>query len=55
MDTIISGLRDVIGTPAFYNGSAVDYGAVCEYFVASLVLLVVVSSVFKILVRWFEK
>lgn len=55
MNTVIDGLRQVVGVPSFYVDGVVDYGAVTEYMVACLLVCVVVASVFKILVRWFEK
>lgn len=50
MQSLIDSIRSVIGTPSFYLPSGdVDYGAVTEYFVCSLVLLVVIASVFRFL------
>lgn len=54
MQTILNALREILGTPDFYieNGNysgSWDYGAMIEYFVGALVLLIVVSSVFKFL------
>ena len=54
MQTIIESLRQIIGTPDFYvTGSGYsgtwDYGAMIEYFVAALILCIVVSSVFRLL------
>lgn len=54
MQTIIESLRLIIGTPDFYQtGSGYsgtwDYGAMIEYFVAALILCIVVSSVFRLL------
>ena len=54
MQTIINSLRQIIGTPDFYDsGSGYsgtwDYGAMIEYFVAALILCIVVSSVFRLL------
>lgn len=56
MQTIIEALREFIGTPDFYieNGNysgSWDYGAMIEYVIAGLVLLVVVASVFKFLLN----
>lgn len=57
MQTIIQALRTIVGTPSFYQGSGtyqtLDYGAVFEYVLAGLLVLVVVSSVFKIVTRLF--
>lgn len=59
MTNILTALRSVLGEADFYesNGSysgSWDYGAMIEYFVGALVLLVVVSSIFKLL-RSFSK
>lgn len=56
MQTIMEALREFIGTPDFYieNGSysgSWDYGAMIEYVIAGLILLVVVASVFKFLLN----
>ena len=54
-DTLINAIRQIIGQPDFYHvisGSdklTWDYGAMIEYFVAALVLLICVSSVFRFL------
>ena len=60
MNTIIEGLRTILGTPDFYiessgYSSTWDYGAMIEYFVGAVILCVVVSSVFRILVRAFSR
>lgn len=62
MDTVIEALRKIIGEPEFYTrltGSTSnyswDYGAMLEYAVASMVVLVVVSSVFKCLRGFFGR
>ena len=48
MGTIIDNLRLVIGTPDFYLADgAVNYPAMVEYFVAAVLLCIVVSSVFR--------
>ena len=58
METILEALRNILGEPDFYVklGSATnyswDYGAMVEYFVGATILCIVVSSVFRILVRW---
>lgn len=59
METIISALRTILGEADFYitNGSysgSWNYGAMIEYFVGALILCVCVSSVFRLVVRWFE-
>ena len=50
MNTIIDGLRQVLGYPTFTlaDGSW-DYGAMIEYFVAAVVLCIVVASIFRLL------
>lgn len=58
MQTVINALREIIGTPEFYvrlGGStnySWDYGAMIEYFGALLLVLIVVSSVFKLILNW---
>lgn len=60
MNTIIDAMRDIIGTPDFYkrltdtSNYTWDYGAMIEYFVACLILLIVIGSVFKIISRIFK-
>lgn len=48
MGTIIENLRQILGTPEFYlPDGAVNYPAMVEYFVAAVLLCIVVSSVFR--------
>lgn len=59
MGTIIDGLRQVIGEANFYNtdsgySGSWDYGAMIEYFVAALIVCIVITSVFKIISRIFK-
>lgn len=61
MNTLIEGLREIIGTPDFYlegisgyNGSW-DYGAMIEYMVCAMILMIVISSIFRILIAWVKK
>lgn len=60
MQTVIEALRSILGTPNFYRQMAGydkynwDYGAMIEYFVAALILLIVISSVFKFLMKLFK-
>lgn len=54
MNTILEGLRQILGNADFYNTSSGysgswDYGAMIEYFVGAVVLCVVISSVFRFL------
>lgn len=55
MSDIISGLRDIVGIPGFYDSvsGAVDYNLLLEYIFACLLLLTVVSCVFKLLFKLF--
>ena len=61
METIITALRKVIGTPEFYkqlsgmSGYTWDYSAMLEYFFAGMLALIVVGSIFRILIRWGER
>lgn len=56
MENILTALRDILGTADFYiqNGnysSYWDYGAMLEYLVGALILLVTISSIFKFLIK----
>ena len=61
MTTILEALREILGEPDFYvqMGSQMnyswDYAAMIEYMVGAVILCIVVSSVFRILVRWAGK
>lgn len=60
MQTILEALRDVLGEADFYRQLTItgnytwDYAAMIEYLVGALLLLVVVSSVFRLLCRVFK-
>lgn len=60
MNTIIDGLRSVLGNADFYVAGSSgysgtwDYGAMIEYMIGALLLLIVVSSIFKIIGRRFR-
>ena len=66
MQTIIQALRDIIGINSdtfyhsFQNSSGQytnytwDYGAMLEYAVAGMIVLVVISSIFKMLRGFFN-
>ncbi len=54
MQTLLEALRDIVGTADFYieNGNysgSWDYGAMTEYLCCVLILIVVISSVFRFL------
>lgn len=57
MDSVLSVLRDILGEADFYrrltdnSDYTWDYGAMIEYLVGAVLLLVVVSSVFKFLMK----
>ena len=61
MQTIVEALREIIGAPDFYTrlenqqNYTWDYGAMLEYAVAGMLVLIVVGSVFKILRAVFER
>lgn len=60
MQTVINALREILGTPDFYiessgYSSTWDYGAMIEYAIAGILVIVVVSSVFKILKGWLSR
>lgn len=52
MKPLVDVLREIIGLANFYIDGSLDYSAVLEYFVASVVLCIVVSSVFRFLCKW---
>ena len=54
MNTILEGLRQIVGTPDFIITSGdlagtYDYAAMSEYFAAVLLLCISVASVFRLL------
>ncbi|MBQ8869368.1 MAG: hypothetical protein IJ027_06610 [Oscillospiraceae bacterium] len=54
MQTILSALRSILGEPAFYDAGtgysgSWDYGLMIEYLVGALILMIVISSVFRFL------
>ncbi len=58
MDTIIEALRQILGTPDFYkqlsgynSNYTWDYGAMIEYMVGAMILMIVVSYVFRC-IKW---
>lgn len=59
MDTLIEYVRDILGTPDFYiEGSSSysgswDYGAMLEYAICGMLLLVTVISVFRLISKAF--
>ena len=61
MTTILEALREILGVPEFYvklgnqTNYSWDYSAMIEYMVGAVILCIVVSSVFRILVRWAGK
>lgn len=61
MQSILESLREYLGVPDFYrvleNGRSPnwDYGAMLEYAIGGILLIVVVSSVFKIVRSMFQR
>lgn len=59
MQSVLDALRDVLGTPDFYkrltdsSNYTWDYGAMLEYFVGAIILMIVVSSIFKLVNKLF--
>lgn len=56
MQTVIQALRGILGTPDFYEtGSGYsgtwDYGAMIEYLVGAILVMIVVSYIFRML-KW---
>lgn len=61
MQTLINALRDILGTPDFYTrlenqqNYTWDYGAMIEYMVGAMLLMIVVSYVFRCIKWIFSK
>lgn len=63
MQTVIEALRSILGEPDFYkilegsynNNYSWDYNAMFEYFVASMIVIIVVGSIFKIVTNLFRR
>lgn len=57
MQTLIEALREILGVPEFYvrlgtsTNYSWDYGAMLEYMVGAMILMICVSYVFKF-VKW---
>lgn len=56
MQTILQSLRQILGTPDFYETSSGysgnwNYDLMIEYFVGAVILCIVISSVFKFLMK----
>lgn len=56
MDTLINGLRTIVGVPAFYDVTTgvVNYNLMLEYVFACFITIVTVASVFRLIVGWFK-
>ena len=50
-ETLLNAVRHILGTPNFYHqigtGYQWDYGAMLEYAICGIILIVVVGSIFK--------
>lgn len=60
MQSILESIRDFLGVPDFYHvledgrSATWDYGAMLEYAVCGILLIVVVSNVFKLIRGFFS-
>lgn len=60
MNSVLDAIRSVIGEPDFYHqmtnstNYTWDYGLMLEYLVSGMVLCIVISSVFKLIGRFFK-
>lgn len=60
MQTIIEGLRSVLGEPDFYHqmtntsNYTWDYGAMFEYFFAGVLLCITVAAGFRFIINWMK-
>lgn len=61
MQTLLQALRSILGEANFYTassgsyGGTWDYGAMIEYMVGALILLVTISSVFRFLGKLVDR
>lgn len=61
MNTVIEAMREILGVPEFYvrlgnqTNYTWDYGAMLEYAIGGMLLLIVVGSIFKIIRGVFAK
>lgn len=57
MQSLIDSLRGIIGIPEFYDSvtGVCDYAGMIEYFVAAVVLCLVISSVFRFLGKLVDR
>ncbi len=57
MQTILQALRQILGVPDFYvrlenqQNYTWDYGAMIEYMVGAMILMIVISYVFRF-IKW---
>lgn len=60
MQTVLEALRSILGEPDFYkqmtssSNYTWDYGAMIEYFCGAIILMIVVSSVFRLVSKMFK-
>lgn len=55
MSSLIDSLRSIVGTPNFVVDGVVDYSLMLEYCFACLILIVVITSVFRIIGKWVSR
>lgn len=56
MQTVIDALRQILGSAEFYDAAGGwNYAAMIEYFVAAVVLCLVVASVFRFLGKLVDR
>lgn len=55
MNTLIEGLRQIVGIPNVYIDGSIDYGLLAEYIACCAILYCVVRSVLGVVVRAFER
>lgn len=60
MQSILESIRDFLGIPDFYHvledgrSATWDYGAMLEYAICGILLIVVVSNIFKLIRGFFS-
>ena len=55
MENLVNAIRDVLGEASFSVDGSLSYELLFEYFVAALVLCIVVSGVFKFLITLVKR
>ena len=57
MNALIDKIRDILGVPQFFSDTLADwdYGAIIEYGISGILLIVVIVFSFKFLLRLIDR